>query len=209
MKRSISPAGHAVSFTCGGCATASGWNDQNARSASVIGPLRSLMALSDSETPLGHAAPCSIHFSIESIASVGSRSASGGISRSPMCFTASSNKLSLGLPGTTAAPRSPPVSNAACESTRRLDSCFAAPWHSMQCFVSSGRIEFSNRSTEVSAAAHREALPASSTHSTIASEERFMIFGSTYKPEAQAKEQRNRLVGTSRSFACASGLYSS
>src|SRR5262245_18800253 len=66
---------------------------------------------------------------------------------SPRCPTASINRLSSGLPGTIAAPESPPRRAASPEISRSPPLASPSPWHSEQCITISGRMRFSKNSS--------------------------------------------------------------
>jgi hypothetical protein len=108
----------------------------------VIEPPR----VEDRSGSAGHGAPWRIH-STSPATSSGLSDSSGGIFRSPLRRAAWTTRLCSGSPGTIAGPRSPPLVARRFESSRKPDSCLAAPWHLMQCVVSRGRTWFSNRAS--------------------------------------------------------------
>src|SRR5262245_10246492 len=63
--------------------------------------------------------------------------------------TALMSRLRSGAPGMTAGPRSPPLSSAARESTRRPPLTFSPPWHLKHCCARTGRT-FSSKKVSAS-----------------------------------------------------------
>jgi hypothetical protein len=81
----------------------------------------------------GQLAPASIQRRKSAICSAESAAPSGGIRKeSSVLATLSISGLLSALPGTNAAPESPPAKAAAPSSSRRPLVCFAGPWHLLQ-----------------------------------------------------------------------------
>ena len=101
----------------GGVTVFSGWNDQNSRCFSVIVPV---FAVAEAMRRRGHCRATARPSSPIPPAwrLVGLQLAAFGHLQVPVCRTAWISRLLSGSPGMTAAPRLPPFSNAAFESTR-------------------------------------------------------------------------------------------
>ena len=120
---------HPVVFTSGGDTGDSRRYDQCFRPSSTSIVRSSIVASGSSR---GSGAPMSIQVSKSAITSSGSLPA-GGISK-PSYWSAASRRLSSLLPGTTAAPLSPPLAIPPRESTSRLAFSLparraSAEWH--------------------------------------------------------------------------------
>lgn len=91
----------------------------------------------------GHTAPSSIQRANAATVSAGNES-SGGISSSSSAGSITwTSRLCAALPGTIAAPWSPPANSAARESTRSQLLVFSPPWHLKHLPTSTGRIRVS------------------------------------------------------------------
>ena len=102
-----------------------GWNAHQRRCCSVTAYPRDVFVAPSAS---GHTAPRATHCVSFSISFADSFPFSG-IFRSPVWLTALIKRLSVGLPGTTAGPRSPPFNRASRLVRLNPPPVFFSPWH--------------------------------------------------------------------------------